>query len=33
MKIRPVGTDLFHADGWTDTQHEEILRLRLKTKF
>ena len=20
MKIRPVGADLFHADGWTDGQ-------------
>jgi len=22
MKIRPVGAELFHADGWTD-RHDE----------
>jgi len=33
MKIRPVGAELFHADGRTDTLYEEILRPRLKTKF
>jgi len=22
MKIRPVGAELFHADGWTDRQTE-----------
>jgi len=24
MKIRPVGAKLFHADGRTDTQHDEV---------
>jgi hypothetical protein len=33
MKIRPVGAELFQADERTDTQHEEILRLRLETIF
>jgi hypothetical protein len=23
MKIRPVGAELFHADGWTDRHHNE----------
>jgi len=39
MKIRPLGDQLFHADGWTDGQtHEEanirffaILRMSLKS--
>jgi len=35
MKIRPVETELFHTDGWTDTHDEAdsrffaILRTRL----
>ena len=38
MKIRPVGAELFHADGVTDRYDEangrfnEILRTRLKTQ-
>jgi hypothetical protein len=37
MKIRPVGTKMFHADGDTDRHYEadscllEILRKRVKT--
>ena len=33
MKIRRVGAELFHADGWTDRQDGffAIFRTRLKT--
>jgi len=30
MEISPVGTQLFHADGWTDGHEEGILRTYLK---
>ena len=41
MKIRPMGAELFHADGWTDRLTgkanlivviRKFLRLRLKIK-
>jgi len=28
MKIRPVGADLFHADGWTDRYDEANSRFQ-----
>jgi hypothetical protein len=28
MKIRPVGAELFHADGWTDRREESNSRLQ-----
>ena len=31
MKIRPVGTELFHGDGRTDRATCRILRTRLRT--
>jgi hypothetical protein len=39
MKIRPVGAELFHADGqtdgWTDGHHEadRILSAKVKSAF
>jgi hypothetical protein len=36
MKIRPMGAELFHADGQTDSHNEanrRLLRTRLKIEF
>ena len=28
MKIRPVGAQLFHADGWADRHDEAVVEFR-----